>query len=175
MHRGVCLKKVTTKRTRTSPSVAATALAQAFKVNFFNSSTYTRYTCTHKLFHCCISTPAHRQRPEVRLSMLPSPVNRRGKVPRVLTSEAPENNNASSSPKISDPSRIIPFFSKSSDTTSIVSLSATRRTPARRTSARRTSARGNISRCTRADCRSSRLSHSINNLFDPDKYCTPSR
>ena len=33
MHRGVRLKKVTTKRMRTSPSVAATALAQAFKVN----------------------------------------------------------------------------------------------------------------------------------------------
>jgi len=34
MHRGVCLKKVTTKRTKTSPSVAASTLAQAFKVNF---------------------------------------------------------------------------------------------------------------------------------------------
>ena len=33
MHRGVRLKKVTTKRTRTSPSLAATTLAQAFKVN----------------------------------------------------------------------------------------------------------------------------------------------
>jgi len=32
MHRGVRLKKVTTKRTKISPSVAATALAQAFKV-----------------------------------------------------------------------------------------------------------------------------------------------
>jgi len=34
MHRGVRLKKITTKRTKTSPSVAATALAQAFKVNY---------------------------------------------------------------------------------------------------------------------------------------------
>jgi hypothetical protein len=33
MHRGVRLKKVTTKRSKTSPSVAASALAQAFKVN----------------------------------------------------------------------------------------------------------------------------------------------
>jgi len=33
MHRGVRLKKITTKRTKTSPSVAATSLAQAFKVN----------------------------------------------------------------------------------------------------------------------------------------------
>jgi len=33
MHRGVRLKKITTKRTKTSPSLAATALAQAFKVN----------------------------------------------------------------------------------------------------------------------------------------------
>jgi len=36
MHRGVRFKKITTKRTKTSPSVAAAALAQAFKVeNFF--------------------------------------------------------------------------------------------------------------------------------------------
>jgi len=33
MHRGVRLKKITTKRTKTSPSLAATALAQAFGVN----------------------------------------------------------------------------------------------------------------------------------------------
>ena len=35
MHRGVRLKKVTTRRMKTSPSVAATSLAQAFKVNFY--------------------------------------------------------------------------------------------------------------------------------------------
>ena len=34
MHQGVRLKKFTTRRTKTSPSVAATALAQAFKVKF---------------------------------------------------------------------------------------------------------------------------------------------
>jgi len=33
MHRGARLKKITTKRTKTSLSLAATALAQAFKVN----------------------------------------------------------------------------------------------------------------------------------------------
>jgi len=32
MHRGVRFKKITTRRAKTSPSVAATALAQAFKV-----------------------------------------------------------------------------------------------------------------------------------------------
>jgi len=36
MHRGVRFKKITTKRTKTSPSVAATALAQAFKVENFH-------------------------------------------------------------------------------------------------------------------------------------------
>jgi len=39
MHRGVRFNKITTKRTKTSPSVAAAALAQAFKVKnfyFFN-------------------------------------------------------------------------------------------------------------------------------------------
>jgi len=35
MHRGVCFKKITTKRAKTSPSVAAAALAQAFKVEKF--------------------------------------------------------------------------------------------------------------------------------------------
>jgi len=33
MHRGVRFKKITTRRSKTSPSVAATALAQAFKIN----------------------------------------------------------------------------------------------------------------------------------------------
>jgi hypothetical protein len=36
MHRGVRFKKITTKRAKTSPSVAATALAQAFKVENFH-------------------------------------------------------------------------------------------------------------------------------------------
>jgi len=35
MHRGVRFKKITTKRAKTSPSVAAAALAQAFKVESF--------------------------------------------------------------------------------------------------------------------------------------------
>jgi len=33
MHRNVRFKKITTRRAKTSPSVAATTLAQAFKVN----------------------------------------------------------------------------------------------------------------------------------------------
>ena len=36
MHRGVYFKKITTRRTKTSPLVAATALAQAFKVENFH-------------------------------------------------------------------------------------------------------------------------------------------
>jgi len=54
-----------------------------------------------------------------------------------ITSEAPENSNASPSSNVTDLGGIIPLFSRSSDTTSIVSSSATRRIPARRTSARR--------------------------------------
>ena len=34
MHRGIRFKKMTTKRSKTTPSVAAATLAQAFKVNF---------------------------------------------------------------------------------------------------------------------------------------------
>ena len=53
MHRGVHLKKVTTKRTKTSPSVAASTLAQAFKVTVkpFHSYRFYFYICyigTHK-------------------------------------------------------------------------------------------------------------------------------
>jgi len=41
MHRGVRFKKITTKRAKTSPSVAATAVAQAFKVeNFYLLNLY---------------------------------------------------------------------------------------------------------------------------------------
>jgi len=61
-----------------------------------------------------------------------------------ITSEAPKNSNASSSSKVSDPSRIIPFFSRSPDIASIISPSTTRRATARRTSARRTSSTRNI-------------------------------
>jgi len=35
MHRGARFKKITTKRTKKSPSVAAAALAQVFKVESF--------------------------------------------------------------------------------------------------------------------------------------------
>ena len=53
MHRGVRLKKVTTKRTKTSPSVAASTLAQAFKVivkpfHSYRFYFYICHTCTHK-------------------------------------------------------------------------------------------------------------------------------
>jgi len=60
-----------------------------------------------------------------------------------ITSEAPKNSNASSSPKVSNPSRIIPFFSRSPDTANAISSSATGRTPSGRTLARGTSARRN--------------------------------
>ena len=46
MHRGVRLKKVTTRRTRTSPSVAASTLSQAFKVKVLNSFIHTNFIFT---------------------------------------------------------------------------------------------------------------------------------
>jgi hypothetical protein len=53
VHRGIRLKKVTTKRTQTSPSVAASTLAQAFKViakpfHLYRSSFCICYIDTHK-------------------------------------------------------------------------------------------------------------------------------
>ena len=151
MHRGVRLKKVTTKRTKTSPSVAATALAQAFKVNFFEFFNlyrfhpYTCCTCTHKLF---IVVSVYRyigkdQKYDCRCPPVQSIEEKRFQEYQI-TSEAPENSNASSSPKVSDPSRIISFVSRSPDTRSTISSSATRRTPNGRIPARRTSARRNI-------------------------------
>ena len=48
VHRGIRLKKVTTKRTQTSPSVAASALAQAFKVYFqFLYQLHSYVCCTY--------------------------------------------------------------------------------------------------------------------------------
>jgi hypothetical protein len=41
MHWNVRFKKITTKRAKTSPSVAAATLAQAFEVNLLISSIYT--------------------------------------------------------------------------------------------------------------------------------------
>ena len=86
MHRGVRLKKVTTRRTQISPSVAASTLAQAFKVHhqtFYTDFTLISVVLVLTNFPFCISTPAHRQGPEAKVPMPPSLVSRRGKVPRV--------------------------------------------------------------------------------------------
>jgi len=53
VHRGIRLKKVTTRRTPTSPSVAASTLAQAFKVtakpfHLYRSYFYIGYISTDK-------------------------------------------------------------------------------------------------------------------------------
>jgi len=59
-----------------------------------------------------------------------------------ITSKAPENSDTFSSPSISNPNRIIPFFSRNYSADSIAP-STTRRTPSGRTPARGTSARRN--------------------------------
>ena len=52
MHRSVRFKKITTKRARTSPSAAATALAQAFKVeNFHLFNLYRFHSILTQTFH----------------------------------------------------------------------------------------------------------------------------
>ena len=105
MHRGVRLKKVTTKWVKISPSVAASTLAQAFKVNFeffysYRSHSYTYYTCTHKLFTV---VPAHRyigkdQKYDCRCPPVQSTEEKRFQEYQI-TSKAPENSNAFSSPQ----------------------------------------------------------------------------
>ena len=80
MHRGVRLKKVTTKRAKTSPSVAASALAQDFKVNFYTDFIFTSNMLVLTNLHHGTSKPAHRQGPEAQVPMPPSLVSRREKV-----------------------------------------------------------------------------------------------
>jgi len=60
-----------------------------------------------------------------------------------ITSKALENSDAFSSPSISNPIRIIPFFSRNPDSADSISPSVTRRTPSGRTPARGSSARRN--------------------------------
>jgi len=51
MHRGARFKKITTKRTKTSPSVAAAALAQVFKVeSFYLFNLYRSHSILIRLF-----------------------------------------------------------------------------------------------------------------------------
>jgi len=59
MHRGVRLKKVTTKRTKTSPSVAASTLAQAFKVNLQISSPISFFHLIHLYSRILILGTSH--------------------------------------------------------------------------------------------------------------------
>jgi len=150
MHRGVRLKKVTTKRTKTSPSVAASTLAQAFKVNFQTLSPIP-IPLLHPLHlhsQIFIVVSAYQyigkdQKHKCRCPPVQSAEEKRYQEYQI-TSKAPKNSNAFSSPSISDPSRIIPFFSRSPDTGNSFSSSATRRVSSGRVPTRRTSARRNI-------------------------------
>ena len=62
MHRGLRLKKVTTKRTKASPSVAASTLAQALKVNFqtLSSIPIPFLHLSHLYLQIFIIVPAHQ-------------------------------------------------------------------------------------------------------------------
>ena len=85
MHRGVRLKKVTTKRTQISSSVAASTLAQAFKVylQFYTDLILIFAILVLTSLSFCLSTPAHRQGPKAKVPIPLSPASRREKVPRV--------------------------------------------------------------------------------------------
>jgi len=62
MHQGVRLKKVTTKRAKASPSVAASTLAQAFKVNFQNFPYQFHFShLLHLYSQIFFSVPAYRR------------------------------------------------------------------------------------------------------------------
>ena len=94
----------------------------------FTTSTRTSsilcYTCTYKTF---IVISANRQigkdqkyQNNCRCPPV-QPSKEKGSQEYQVTSEATENSNASSSAKVTDPYRIIPLFSRSSDTASTVS------------------------------------------------------
>jgi len=96
------------------------------------------YTCTYKAFIVASANwqIGKDQKYDCRCPPV-QPTKEKGSQEYQVTSEASENSNASPSSKVTYPGRIIPLFSRSSDTTSTVSPSTARRTPARRTSARR--------------------------------------
>jgi len=147
----VRLKKVTTRQSKTSPSVAATALAQAFKVKFLILqlipipflypivlvltklltvvSAYWHIGKDQKYDYRC---PPVQPTKEKRLQEYRNP------------SEAPENSNTFPSSEVTDPGGIFSLFSRSPDTTSTIS-STTGRTPSGRVPVRSTSARRNTS------------------------------
>jgi hypothetical protein len=151
MHRGVRLKKVTTKRTKISPSVAASTLAQAFKVTVQTLSSIP-IQFLHLLYlysQIFIVVPAHQhidkdQKYDCRCPPVHSTEEERLQEHQI-TSKAPEDSNTFSSPSITDPGGIFSLFSRNPDTTGTTSFSATRSTPSGRTPARSNSARRHIS------------------------------
>jgi len=145
MHRGVRLKKVTTKRTKTSPSVAASALAQAFKVSFQISLPISFFHLIHLYSRILTLGTAHWRIGKDQKHRCRCPPIQPGKEERLqeqqIASKAPEDGNTSSSPSVSNSSRIFSLLSRSPDATgtisSAVGRSSRRRIPTRGTSARR--------------------------------------
>ena len=143
MHQGVRLKKVTTKRTKTSPSVAASTLAQAFKITVqtLSSIPIQFLHLLHLYSQIFIAVPAYQYIGKDQKYDCRCPPVQSGKKERLqeheITSKAPEDSNTFSSPSVSNPSGIFSFLSRSPNATSTISSSAARSTPSGRTPTRR--------------------------------------
>ena len=104
MHRGIRLRKVTTRRTQTPPSVAASTLAQAFKVavkplRLYQSYLYIGYTCIHKFLFVVTANQCIGKNQEPRCRCPPvQPAKEEGHQGNQGCNKMPESGNSSSPP-----------------------------------------------------------------------------
>jgi len=144
----VRLKKITTKRTKTSPSVTASTSAQAFKVTAqtLSSIPIPFLHLLHLYLQIFIVVPAHNyigkdQKHKCRCPPVQSSKKERFQEHQI-SSKVPEHSNTFSSPSITDPGGIFSLFYRNPDTTDTTTFSATRNTPSGRTPTSRAPARG---------------------------------
>ena len=185
VHRGIRLKKVTTRITQTPPSVAASTLAQAFKVtvkplHLYRSYFHMNCICIHKFLFFVTANQCigKNQEPKCRCPPI-QPAKEKGCQEYQGRNKAPESGNCSSSSGISHSGGIFSFSSRSRDPASTISPSNARsttggRTSTGRTPTRSTSARRHTGRCGRTNYRPSRFNH-IGSFFDSDKHFPSSR
>ena len=181
MHRGVRLKKVTTKRTQTPPSVAASTLAQAFNAIcqpflIYTDYLYIGYICIYKLIFIAAANRCIGKSQTSRCRCPPvQPIKEEGHQEYQGRNKAPESGySSSSSPDVSYFGGIFSLPSRCRDPASTISPSSAGSTRSRQTPAGRTPSRRCADRRGRSNYRSSRFSHTIGSFFNSNNYHPPS-
>ena len=153
VHRGVRLRKVTTRRTHTSPTVAAPTLARAFKAIcqifiFYADYLYIGFIYTYKPLFVIAANQCIGKGHTSRCRCHPvQPAKEEGCQEHQGRNETPKSGNSPSSSGISNPSGVFSFFSRSPDTASAISPTNAGCTTDGRIPAGRASNRKYISRC----------------------------